>query len=142
MISRRATLIWCLRILGGTTLLALPFVFVPTAWMAAIHEWLGLGPFPPGPITEYLARSLSAFYAGGGVFALLVSTNPERYRPAILLLAGAIVALSPVLLWIDLKVGMPASWTWSEGPLVLPVGVLVWWLARGIPEPRLGPIPS
>ncbi len=136
MISKRVALVWLLRILGGMTLLALPFVFIPTHWMAAIHEWLGLGPFPQGAITEYLARSLSAFYAGGGVLALFFSTDLTRYRPAILLLSGAIVALSPVLLWIDLKVGMPASWTWSEGPLALPLGVVMWWLALGASEQR------
>ena len=99
--------------------------------MATIHEWLELGPFPQGAITEYLARSLSAFYAGAGALALLFSTDVTRYRPAILLLSGAIVVLSPVLLWVDLKVGLPASWAWSEGPLTLPIGVLMWWLALG-----------
>ena len=132
--SRRTALVWLLRLLGGMTLLALPFVFIPTPWMAAIHEWLGLGSFPRGPITEYLARSLSAFYAGGGMLALLFSTNVSRYRPAILLLSGAIVALAPVLLWIDLKAGMPADWTWSEGPLALPLGVAMLWLALGRTE--------
>ena len=121
-------------LLGGTTLLALPFVFIPTAWMATIHEWLELGPFPQGPITEYLARSLSAFYAGAGALALFFSTDVKRYRPAIMLLSAAIVVMSPVLVWIDLKVGLPASWTWCEGPLALPVGVLVWWLALGVGE--------
>ena len=132
--SRRVALVWLLRLLGGMTLLALPFVFIPTSWMAAIHDWLGLGSFPRGPITKYLARSLSAFYAGGGMLALLFSTNVSRYRPAILLLSGAIVALAPVLLWIDLKVGMPADWTWSEGPLSLPLGMIMLWLALGTAE--------
>ena len=46
-----------------------------------------------------------------------------------------IVAFSVVLLWIDLKVGMPASWTWTEGPLALPLGVVMWWLSLGTTEP-------
>ena len=61
---------------------------------------------------------------------MLFFTNVTRYRPAILLLSGAIVALSPVLLWIDLKVGRPTDWAWSEGPL----GVAMWWLVLGTPE--------
>src|SRR5262249_61889667 len=52
-----------LRLEGAVLLLALPFVFLPTAWMAAAHVWLGLGPFPDSPLTEYLTRSLSGLYA-------------------------------------------------------------------------------
>jgi hypothetical protein len=137
MISKRAALIWYLRVFGGTMLLALPFVFIPTPWMAGIHEWLGLGPFPDGPITEYLARSLSAFYAGAGAAVFFFSTDVTRYRPAILLFARASVALSLVLLWIDLKVGMPTSWTWSEGPFVFPLGLILWWLASGADRPAV-----
>ena len=134
MASKSVLLVWFLRVFGGITLLALPFVFIPTAWMAAIHESLELGPFPPGPITEYLARSLSAFYAFTGALALLFSTDVVRYRPAIRLFSGAIVAFSVVLLWVDLKVGMPARWTWTEGPLALPLGVVMWWLSLGTNE--------
>ena len=80
-------------------------------------------------------RPLSAFYAGWGALALLFSTDVRRFRPAILLLAGAVVAFSLVVLWIDLKVGMPASWTLGEGPVALPIGVAMWWLANGVGEP-------
>lgn len=139
MSSRTRALVWVLRVFGGVTLFAVPFVFVPTAWMIAIHEWVSLGPFPHGPITEYLARSLSAFYAGLGALAMLFSTDVRRYRPAILLLAGGVVAFSVVVLWVDLKVGMPASWTWSEGPVALALGVVMWWLASGVGEAGGGP---
>ena len=134
MASKSVVLVWFLRVFGGITLLALPFVFVPTAWMAAIHESLELGPFPQGPITEYLARSLSAFYAFAGALALLFSTDVVRYRAAIRLFAAATAVFSVVLLWIDLKVGMPASWTWTEGPLTFPLGVVMWWLSLGTRE--------
>ncbi len=132
MPTKRVALVWLLRILGAPMLLAAPFVFIPTAWLAAIHEWLTLGPFPPGAITEYLARSLSAFYAGAGALALLLSTDVVRYRPVILFVAGGTVVFALVVLWIDLKIGMPASWTWGEGPFVLPFGLVMWWLATGI----------
>ena len=107
--------------------------------MAAIHESLALGPFPQGAITEYLARSLSAFYAFAGALALLFSTDVVRYRTAIRLFAGALVAFSVVVLWIDLKVGMPASWTWTEGPSALPLGVVMWWLSLDTNEAPAAP---
>ena len=43
--------------------------------------------------------------------------------------------MAPILLWIDLNAGMPADWTWSEGPLALPLGVAMLWLALGRAEP-------
>src|SRR6516164_8620568 len=50
-------------LLGIGSLFALVPVFVPVSWMAATHRWLGLGEIPIAPVVEYLARSLSAFYA-------------------------------------------------------------------------------
>jgi hypothetical protein len=134
MSSKERALVWLLRVVGGTMLFALPFIFIPTVQMGSIHEWLGLGAFPGASITEYLARSLSAFYAAAGALALFLSTGVTRYRPVILLLSGVTIAFSPVVLWIDIKAGMPASWTWGEGPFVLPLGLVMWWLAMGVSE--------
>ncbi len=50
-----------LQINGAVMATALVAVFLPQDWMAAIHQWLGLGKFPEGIIVDYLARSLSAF---------------------------------------------------------------------------------
>ena len=55
--------------MGGVCLLALVPLWMPRAWIVAGHRWLGWGPFPDGPVAEYLARSvsaLSAFYGGRG----------------------------------------------------------------------------
>ena len=49
--------------LGIPGLFALVAVVMPLSWMAATHRWLGLGEMPTGPVVEYLARSVSAFYA-------------------------------------------------------------------------------
>ena len=56
-------------LLGIGSLFALVPVVMPLSWMAATHRWPGLGGMPTGPIVEYLARSLSAFYALIGVYA-------------------------------------------------------------------------
>ena len=52
--------------IGG--LFALVPVFMPFSWMVATHRWLGLGEMPTAPVVEYLARSISAFYAFFGAF--------------------------------------------------------------------------
>jgi hypothetical protein len=72
-----------LRFLGVTALFALVAVFMPFSWMAATHRWLGLGEMPTGPVVEYLARSVSAFYAFFGAPCLVLAGDIERYRPVV-----------------------------------------------------------
>ena len=68
-------LVILLRFVGVGALFALVAVFMPFSWMAATHRWLGLGEMPTGPVVEYLARSLSAFYAVMGALCLVVAAD-------------------------------------------------------------------
>src|SRR5947209_5572660 len=70
-------------LLGIGSLFALVPVVMPVSWMAATHRWLGLGEMPTGPIVEYLARSLSAFYALVGALCLVMASDLDRYRPLV-----------------------------------------------------------
>ena len=54
-------------------------VLLPVAWMAAAHQWLGLGEFPEGPITIYLARSTSLLYAIHGFLMLYTAVHLRQY---------------------------------------------------------------
>ena len=74
-------LVLLLRIVGVGALFALVAVFMPVSWMAATHRWLGLGEMPTGPIVEYLARSLSAFYAIMGAPCLVLTTTWSATGP-------------------------------------------------------------
>jgi hypothetical protein len=123
-------LVLLLRFVGGTALFALVAVFMPWSWMAATHRWLGLGEMPAGPVVEYLARSLSAFYAIMGALCLVVAADLERYRPLVRFLGVAFVLMSGVLLGVDLMAGMPWWWSASEGPGGVVFGVLLFVLAR------------
>lgn len=127
-------LIWILRIGGALTVLAFPTALLPTSSMADIHAWLGLGEFPDRPITEYLTRSLSLLYGFHGVLLLVISTDVRRYRTLILWLAWLMIGLGPALLGIDLYAGLPALWTWSEGPPVFLTAVLALYLLRSVPD--------
>src|SRR5438132_8164280 len=109
-------LVILLRIVGVPALFALAAVVMPTSWMAATHRWLGLGEMPTGPVVDYLARSLSAFYALVGALCLVVATDLERYRPLVRFLGVAFALMSVVLLDVDLAAGMPWWWSASEGP--------------------------
>ena len=76
-------LVLLLRFVGVGALFALVAVFMPSSWMAATHRRLGLGEMPTGPVVEYLARSVSAFYAVMGALCLVVAADLERYWPLV-----------------------------------------------------------
>src|SRR5215472_19339881 len=117
-------------LLGIGSLFALVPVVMPFSWMVATHGWLGLGEMPTGPVVEYLARSLSAFYAIMGTLCLVLATDLERYRPLVRFLGVAFALMSVVLLGVDLAAGMPWWWSASEGPGGVVFGALLFVLAR------------
>lgn len=123
-------LIILLRVIGISGLLALVAVFVPMAWMAGIHGWLGLGEMPITPIVEYLARSVAAFYALTGALLLVLAGDIQRYRPAIRFV-GLLVALFGVILGgIDISAQMPGWWFFTEGLATIGMGLSIVYLAR------------
>ena len=117
-------------------LLALVFVVAPRAWMEEIHIWLGLGVFPDTPIVWYLARSTSAFYAMMGGLYWLASYDMGRQRRLLLFLGWWTVVLGVMLFGIDLWVGLPLSWTLSEGPVVILMGVAMLYLISRMADTR------
>lgn len=123
-------LVLLLRILGVGSLFALVPVLMPFSWMVATHRWLGLGEMPNGPVVEYLARSLSAFYALVGAICLVLASDLERYRPVVRFLGAAFAVMGLVFLGVDLAAGMPWWWTASEGPGAVVFAVVMVLLAR------------
>ena len=119
-----------LQVVGVTSLCALFAVVMPMPWMAAIHAWLGLGEMPTGNIVEYLARSLSAFYALFGFLCLVLATDVERYRTVVWCMGVSLSVLGVIMIGIDFAAGMPVSWIASEGPTAIVAGVLLAWLSR------------
>lgn len=100
--------------------------------MSAIHAWLGLGSIPEQPIFEYLARSVSAMYFAHGCIVLVASTDVRRFLPLIYVISGLNVFLGSVLLFTDFIAPMPLFWTLMEGPPIITVGLLLFWLAGGV----------
>lgn len=124
-----------LRFGGVVVIMAFPTLLLPAEWMAAAHQWLGLGELPRAPIVEYLARSASALYGFHGVLLLIVAGDPQRYRPIVRYLAVMNILLGGMLLAIDLHAGMPTWWTLAEGPGIIALGVMLAWLLRSVPPP-------
>src|SRR5687767_1819792 len=128
-------LVLLLRLGGVFTVTAFLAVLLPVEWMASIHRAIGLGEFPRAPVVDYLARSVAALYGFHGVLLLIISTDVVKYRTLVWYVAILNVAFGLMLIVIDLNAGLPALWTWFEGPSILVFGIIIGWLARSI-QPR------
>ncbi len=125
------TLVVVLRASAALLLVAVLPAVMPFGWMKAIHEGLGMGELPEGPIVGYLTRSLSALYATHGVLLLFVSLDVRRYLPLVKCLAVLDVAFGAGMFAIDCAVGMPRWWIVCEGPPLIALGGAMFWLAAG-----------
>lgn len=125
-----------LRFFGGVTACAIFATLLPTDWMDATHAWLGLGPLPRAPLTEYLTRSIAGLYAIHGGMLLLASCEVRRYAPLITYLAIADGLFGFVLIAIDIYAGLPWYWTAAEGPGVIVASAIILPLQAAI---RRGP---
>jgi len=121
-----------LQINGAVMATALVAVFMSHDQMAVIHQWLGLGKFPEGIIVDYLARSLSAFYALMGVLYIVLARDIRAYATIITFMAWASICFGVATIIIDLQLGFPAWWTWGEGPFIIAYGAGVLWLQRKV----------
>ncbi len=110
-------------------LAALAPVFFPFAWMQAIHEALGLGPLPELPIVEYLARSLSAFYACYGALVLYLAFDVVRHASLIRFLGVLGLVFGALMVWVDVASGLPPYWALGEGPFIVVLGAALYVLA-------------
>ena len=126
-------LIFLLRFQAILLLLAFGAVLLPTRWMAATHEWLGLGTFPEAPLTEYLTRSASLLYGIHGGLLLVLTRSVRRYHAPLkyLILMGFVFGFTMTV--IDGRAPMPLYWTLGEGPLILAFSVLLLYLLRFVP---------
>ena len=110
--------------------LAFLAVVMPTSGMAAIAEWLGVGPLHRSPLTDYLTRSLSAMYGAFGVLHLYLARDVVRYLEVIVVVGGLTVLVGVIQTVVDFAAGLPAFWSWGEGPPTVFAGLALVWLAR------------
>lgn len=112
--------------LGGSFLLAAFLaMFLPPDWMAATHQWLGMGELPRAAVVDYLARSIAPLYGFHGVLMFVVARDLVRFAPIVTFIGVMNVTLGTALIAIDLYAGMPWWWTASEGPPIIAFGVVV-----------------
>jgi|ERR1043166_3704157 hypothetical protein len=133
-------LVLFLRLTAAILLLAIPFIFVPHAWMDAIHQALGLGALPDRPIVGYLTRSESLLYAMMGVIYWYGSCDVRRYLPLLRFSAWLLVVFTAIIIGIDVVSGLPTEWIVTEAVVLLLWGAGQFWLAYAVKANE--PIPS
>ena len=132
--TQRKLLVVLLSLGGAVTSAAFLAVFLPVEWMAATHQWLGLGEFPRAPIVDYLARSIAALYGFHGVLLFIIARDPARYRTIVQYAGVMNIVFGLLLTGIDVNAGMPAYWTLAEGPPIIGFGLVVLYLSRSLRE--------
>jgi hypothetical protein len=123
-------LIWFLRLTALLLIAAAGAVLLPSTWMNAIHEWLGLGALPDMPMVGYMTRSVSALYACLGAGCWYVSRNVRRYLPLLRFSLPVSFAFALTLIAIDVHEEMPLAWTLGEGAFLLGWTLALWRLVR------------
>ncbi len=128
--SLESRLALLLRLIGAASLTALIFICVPYSWMDSIHAQLGMGTLPAEPVVGYMARSLSAMYAFFGGLFWVISFDLPRHRSVLLYIGGATAVLGVALGAIDWVEGMPLFWKSWEGPFVVALGLVIYYMSR------------
>jgi len=129
MNSSEKNLVILMRVAGVLLVTAVIPAVMPFAWMKDVHRTLGMGDLPEAPITGYLTRSLSAMYAMHGALVFFLSLDVRRYLPVVKFLAVLGVFFGCGMLVLDIVVGMPPRWIAGEGPFIIVLGGVMFWLA-------------
>jgi hypothetical protein len=74
-----------------------------------------MGEFPAAPLTDYLARSVSALYGFHGALLFIVAGDPSGTSASFCTLALRTSCLGLMLFGIDVHAGLPLWWTSSRG---------------------------
>jgi len=69
---------------------------------------------------------------------IAVAGDVRRHVRVVRYLGFAAVVFGLGKLVIDFHAGMPAGWTWGEGPPVVVMGAAILWLSRGVRAPDPG----
>lgn len=100
-----------LRLAGTCEMLAFFAVVMPRSWMEVSHAWLGMGVMPEGSVLMYMIRQASYTYGMHGVSLWVLASDPDRFRPMILLNGISYLLAGVVFFIIDHHSGMPLWWS-------------------------------
>jgi len=120
-----------LRILSVIVMTAVFAAMLPMETMKLIHRQIGLGEMPESPIVEYLARSVSLFYAFHGAMIWYLASDLRRNLRFFRFYLRLSLVFAAGLFLVDLSAGLPWRWVLFEGPpAMLLIAVLLMGLRR------------
>jgi hypothetical protein len=112
-------------------MLAFGAVFLPRAWMEAVHAGMGLTEMPRGLVFDSVMRQVSFTYGVHGVALWFIAADVGRYRPLVILTAVGYLLAGPVFFMVDLHNGMPWPWIAGNGGSCVLIGALLFGLLWG-----------
>ena len=111
-----------------TGVLCLPVVaglFLPLSACESIAGFFGIETLPDSPLIMYGIRTMSATFAGIGVFFIILALSPMKYGVMVPFTGLATVCLGVVCFITGLVVGMPVLWLLGDSLSCLVLGVLI-----------------
>ena len=126
-----------LRLMALVALPVLPAVFAPRLTVEKLSWTLGFGEPPHVPLIYYLAAGGSLVYLLSAGLLWMLSSDVVRYRPLVVFVAVACMAVAPVFVWLDANLGMPRWWLLMDALSCLVGGAVLLWALR-VPGARRG----
>ncbi len=127
----------CLWITGILCLLSVVGLFLPVSACESIAGFFGIEMLPDSPLIMYGIRTMSATFAGIGVFFIILALNPVKYGVIVPFSGLTAVFIGVVCFITGLAVGMPAFWYLGDSLSCLVLGVLIlvfWQKAKSLSE--------
>ena len=115
----------CLWVTGILCLLSVVGLFLPISAFESIAGFFGIETLPDSPLVMYGIRTMSATFAGIGVFFIILALNPVKYGVIVPFSGLTSVFIGVVCFITGLAVGMPAIWFLGDTLSCLVLGVLI-----------------
>ena len=119
----------CLWITGILCLLSVVGLFLSISAFESIAGFFGIETLPDSPLVMYGIRTMSATFAGIGVFFIILALRPVDYGIMVPFSGLAAVALGAICAVTGFAVKMPNLWFLGDSLscAVLGVLILVFW---------------
>jgi hypothetical protein len=132
----------CLWITGILCLLSVVGLFLPLSVFESIAGFFGIETLPDSPLIMYGIRTMSATFAGIGVYFIILALNPVKYGVLVPFSGLVAVFIGVVCAITGLAVGMPTKWFLGDTLSCLVLGVLIlvfWQRAKRRSQPGTAP---
>jgi hypothetical protein len=111
-----------LRLVAVVQILTFAVIFMPPAWIASWHSWVGLGVMTDTPVFRYVLRGASYVQGAIGVLLWVMAMDVVRYRPLVLTTAIIYLVGCPAYYLIDSVAGIPRTWCIFDSAFCFVIG--------------------